>query len=88
MPTVFLNQRLSGHLCKPDVDIERLLPVIDPAPGMGQQNPELGLGMRRPDVLDDALPTARILSHLHRSRPGLRADPPDEHHPTTLNDPR
>lgn len=56
--------------------------------GVFEQDPQLGFGMRRTEVLQDPLTSAGVLRDLHRRRARGRADPPDERHPATLSGPR
>lgn len=66
-----------------------------PLPGIGQQvtgtlneHAELGLGMRRANVLEDPLPPTGVLSDLHRRRARSRTNSPNERHPATLRSAR
>jgi hypothetical protein len=92
-----VEQRWRGNGCEQRrhrrgrVDLQ----IQDPLAGIAQQvirllqkHPELGLGMRRPDVLHDPLPSTGVLGDLHRRRPRRRPHPPDERHPRTLEEPR
>jgi hypothetical protein len=48
--------------------------------GALQQNAELGLRLRRADMLHDPLTAAHIFGDLDRRRPGSRPHPPNKHH--------
>jgi hypothetical protein len=60
--------------------------ICEQLTGPLEQHPQLGLGMRRPDMGNDPLPAVGVLRDLHRggTRPG--PNPPDERHPATLRD--
>jgi len=49
-----------------------------------QQQPQLGLGVRRPDMSHDPPAPVNGLSDLHSGRAGGRADPPDPRHRPSL----
>lgn len=77
------------HRCvRGDVQVEGMLIGLDPGPGPLEEHPELDIGVRGPDVLDDLLPAVDIAGDLHGRGPRLGPDPPDERHPTRVDRPR
>lgn len=66
---------------------DTLVGVRQQLPGTLEQHTELGLRMRRTDVLHDPLTAPNVLGDLHCRRSGSRPHPPDEHHTATLEPP-
>ena len=84
-PPSRLGQQRRDQRRRLDAQVECVLPGrFKQLTGLRDQDPELDLRMRRPDVLDDPLPPLDVLSDLHRRRSRRRPHPPDEHHTTTL----
>ena len=61
--------------------------ILEQLTSPGQQHPQLRLGVRRPDMLDDPLTPAGVLRDLHRGGTRAGPHPPDERHIRTLNQP-
>jgi hypothetical protein len=68
-----------------DVEVENCLGwVVQQLAGRFQQHPQLGLGMRRTQMLHDPLPAPDVLGDLHRGGARGRAHAPHEGHQPTL----
>ncbi len=66
-----------------DAQVERALGRIGQhLPRPIEEDPQLGLGVRRPHVLHDLPPSAVVLGDLHGRRPGCRPHPPNPRHST------
>ena len=61
--------------------------ILEQRPGLLHQQPQLGLGVSRADMLDDPLPPLGVLSELNGRRPRGRPNLPDERHTATIGDP-
>ena len=61
--------------------------ILEQLTSPGQQHPQLGLGVRRPDMLDNPLTPVGVLRDLHGGGPRAGPHPPDERHTRTLNQP-
>jgi len=67
-----------------DLDIENTLILGSDLTGSFKQNPELGIGMRRPDVGQNGPLTSMFTHNLHRYRTRGRAHLPHVRHRQNL----
>jgi hypothetical protein len=73
------HRRLASRRGQPEIENALTLIGQQPVRPLNQQ-PELGLITRRPDMTHDPAPATNRLSDLHSRRPRRRPNPPDPRH--------